>query len=279
MRSIFFAIGGGMSGSAFLQTTAASAIRKLAVDMDISVADRDQVMSFLSQNSDYAPQSGSIVGILKQMKDTMAADLARITEEEKKAVVDFDGLVAAKEKEIGACQKAIEKKIERIGNLGVDIETMKADLSDTAQDMLEDKKFLEDMDEQCASKKKEWDIRCKTRTEELLARCDAVGLESRSHGTRLHPWNRIGIQKCYRLRKACLVVSMVLAGRRLEKAECWPHSSQRTCQVMLFGFFIPVPVTPQTAGQFKVRLSTTEIAIIGGDLHQETCMCKGQWPC
>jgi len=174
MGKAISAIGGGMSGSAFLQTTAASAIRKLAVDMDISVADRDQVMSFLSQNSDYAPQSGSIVGILKQMKDTMAADLARITEEEEKAVVDFDGLVAAKEKEIAACQKAIEKKIERIGNLGVDIETMKGDLSDTAQDMLEDKKFLEDMDEQCASKKKEWDIRCKTRTEELLALADTV---------------------------------------------------------------------------------------------------------
>jgi len=174
MGKAISAIGGGMSGSAFVQTTGASVVRKLAVDMDISAADRDQVMSFLSQNSDYAPQSGSIVGILKQMKDTMAADLARITEEEKKSVVDFDGLVAAKEKEIAACQKAIEDKVTRIGNLGVDIETMKADLTDTEQDMLEDKKFLEDMDEQCASKKKEWDIRCKTRTEELLALGDTI---------------------------------------------------------------------------------------------------------
>jgi len=174
MGKAISAIGGGMSGSAFVQTTGASVVRKLAVDMDISAADRDQVMSFLSQNSDYAPQSGSIVGILKQMKDTMAADLARITEEEKKSVVDFDGLVAAKEKEIAACQKAIEDKVTRIGNLGVDIETMKADLSDTEQDMLEDKKFLGDMDEQCASKKKEWDIRCKTRTEELLALGDTI---------------------------------------------------------------------------------------------------------
>merc|ERR1719272_2023282 len=95
MGKAISAIGGGMSGGAFLQTTSAQTVRKLAVDMDISAADRDQIMSFLSQNSDYAPQSGSIVGILKQMKETMAADLARITEEEKKSVVDFDGLVAA----------------------------------------------------------------------------------------------------------------------------------------------------------------------------------------
>merc|ERR1719356_350903 len=100
------AISGGMSGGAFLQTTAASVVRKLAVDMDISAADRDQIMSFLSHDSDYAPQSGSIVGILKQMKDTMSDDLASATATEKKALADFDALVAAKEKEIAACQKA-----------------------------------------------------------------------------------------------------------------------------------------------------------------------------
>merc|ERR1719321_666818 len=108
------------------------------------------------------------------MKDTMSDDLASITATEKKAVVDFDGLVAAKQKEIASCQKAIEDKVTRIGNLGVEIETMKADLTDTEQDMLEDKKFLADMDEQCASKQKEWDIRCKTRTEELLALSDTI---------------------------------------------------------------------------------------------------------
>jgi len=174
MTKAVAAISGGMSGSAFLQTTAASVVRRLAVDMDISAADRDQVMAFLAHNSDYAPQSGSITGILKQMKDTMSDDLSSITEAEKKAVLDFDALVAAKEKELAACQRAIESKTTRIGNLGVEIETMKADLSDTAQDMLEDKKFLADMDEQCASKQKDWDIRSKMRTEELLALSDTI---------------------------------------------------------------------------------------------------------
>merc|ERR1719271_1002975 len=40
--------------------------------------------------------------------------------------------------------------------------------------MIEDKKFLEGMDEQCAAKKKEWDERCKMRTEELLALSDTI---------------------------------------------------------------------------------------------------------
>jgi chromosome segregation ATPase len=174
MGKAISAIGGGMSGGAFLQTTAAQTVRKLAVDMDISAADRDQIMSFLSQNSDYAPQSGSIVGILKQMKETMEGDLESSTTAENAAKANYDELMKAKTKEIDACTKAIEDKMTRVGNLGVEIETMKGDLSDTQQDMLEDKKFLEGMDEQCAAKKKEWEERCKMRTEELLALSDTI---------------------------------------------------------------------------------------------------------
>ena len=68
----------------------------------------------------------------------MSDDLARVSEAEKKAVTDFDALGAAKKREIAACQKPIEDKVIRIGNLGVEIETMKDDLSVTEQDMLED---------------------------------------------------------------------------------------------------------------------------------------------
>ena len=53
-------------------------------------------------------------------------------------------------------------------SLGGEIETMKGDLSDTHRDMLEDKNFLEGMDEQRAAKETEWDEQCKMRTEELL---------------------------------------------------------------------------------------------------------------
>jgi len=169
------AISGGMGG-AFLQTAAATSVRRICIDADISSADRDQVMAFLSngQGFGYTPASGQIVGILKQMKETMEADLAGITKTEQDAIANYDALAAAKEKQIQANTKAIEQKIERVGNLGVEIETMKADLSDTAQAMLEDKKFLADLDNQCKVKKEEWEVRSKTRTEELLCLADTV---------------------------------------------------------------------------------------------------------
>ena len=49
---------------------------------------------------------------------------------------------------------------------------MKAGLADTQKGMCEDKKFLEDLYEQCAKKKTEWDTECKTRAEDLLAHAD-----------------------------------------------------------------------------------------------------------
>merc|ERR1719502_1697365 len=51
-------------GSAFLQTPAASVLRKVAEKRQES-----DIISFLSGSTDYAPASGEIVGILKQMHD------------------------------------------------------------------------------------------------------------------------------------------------------------------------------------------------------------------
>merc|ERR1719324_1747961 len=46
---------------------------------------------------------------------------------------------------------------------------MKADLRDAEDALVEDKKFLKDLDENCAAKEKEWAERTKMRSEELLA--------------------------------------------------------------------------------------------------------------
>jgi hypothetical protein len=52
--------------------------------MDMNSVDRDMLASFLSSSSSsqYVPQSGEVIGILKQMKDEMEADLkeAKATE-------------------------------------------------------------------------------------------------------------------------------------------------------------------------------------------------------
>merc|ERR1719327_2035336 len=137
----------GVAGG-FLQTSAASVLRRLSLSMDMSSADREMLAAFLSQGSsaEYVPQSGEIIGILKQMKDEMEADLAEAKANEEKAIADYKALVAAKKKEIEAATKAIEDKMTRVGELGVEVATMINDLEDTKEGLEEDKKFLADMD-------------------------------------------------------------------------------------------------------------------------------------
>merc|ERR1719316_1938474 len=103
--------------------------------MDMSNADRDVLSSFLMGGSSgshrYAPASGEIVGILKQMKDTMEKDLKEVIAQEETAKADFEALVTAKEKEIAQATKAIEEKIKRGGEVAIEVVNLKEDLEDT----------------------------------------------------------------------------------------------------------------------------------------------------
>jgi septal ring factor EnvC (AmiA/AmiB activator) len=140
------AIEKGMAG--FLQTRAASVLRRLSVSMDMSSMDREMLASFLSEgnSASYVPQSGEIVGILKQMKDEMEKDLADLSSQEASAQADYEALVAAKTKEIEANTKAIEEKTERVGNIAVEVATKANDLEDTKEGLEEDKQFLADLE-------------------------------------------------------------------------------------------------------------------------------------
>jgi len=177
MKKATAAISKGMGG-AFLQTSTASILKQLSVTVDLSNMDREMLTSFLTQGqgeaSGYVPASGQIVGILKQMTDTMEDSLAKATAEEEAAVKDFDALVAAKTKEINALTSEIESKTARIGELGVSVVTQKEDLDDTSKSLAEDEKFLKDLETDCKTKDDEWATRQKLRAEELLAIADTI---------------------------------------------------------------------------------------------------------
>merc|ERR1719412_463920 len=149
-------------------------LQNLIINMDMSSADRDMLTAFLSQGSGYAPQSGEVLGMLKQMLKTMETELNEITTAEETAVKTFEALVAAKEKELDANGGAIESKMERAAQVGLEIVEMKEDLDDTQKALIEDKKFLAELEKDCGTKEEEWNKRCKIRAEELLAIGDTI---------------------------------------------------------------------------------------------------------
>merc|ERR1719499_2420230 len=99
----------------------------------------------------------------------MDADLADATAKEEDAIKAFDAMSAAKAKEIQALTDEIESKTVRHGEAQVELVNLKNDLSDTQEALLEDKKFLEEMDKSCSTKEAEWAERQKIRAEEMLA--------------------------------------------------------------------------------------------------------------
>merc|ERR1719324_519669 len=166
--------------TAFVQTNTASVLRKIVLARhEMLEDDRQEVLAFLSSSSggivgDYVPRSGEIVGILKQLGDEMAKDQADALAAEEAAIKAYEELMAAKKKEIEALTKMIEDKLVRVADLGVEIATMKNDLTDTEEALIEDKKFLADLEKNCATKEKEWQEICKMRQEELLALAETI---------------------------------------------------------------------------------------------------------
>mmetsp|Transcript_58313 Transcript_58313/g.136336 ORF Transcript_58313/g.136336 Transcript_58313/m.136336 type:complete len:728 (+) Transcript_58313:67-2250(+) len=170
------AISKGMTAS-FVQTGSAKVMKTLIVNTDrIESTEKDMIMSFLegSASDSYAPQSGEILGILKQIKDGMEKDLADITSAEEEAKKNAAALAEAKEKEIAAHTEAIEVKTERSGKAAVEIAEMGHDLEDTKEALEEDKKFLADMAANCGTKEKEWEEIEKLRAEEKLAIAETI---------------------------------------------------------------------------------------------------------
>mmetsp|Transcript_67828 Transcript_67828/g.130961 ORF Transcript_67828/g.130961 Transcript_67828/m.130961 type:complete len:687 (-) Transcript_67828:86-2146(-) len=168
------AIENGMAG-AFLQTMEASNLKKFTIEKaDIPDETRQEVLSFLSGRGEYAPQSGQIVGILKQMEDEMAKSLEEAESTEAEAIKTYDALMAAKQKEVEALNAQIEAKLTRKGELGVELASGLNELEDTKTSVAEDEKFLAELEAGCATKEEEWAAVCKMRQEELVALAETI---------------------------------------------------------------------------------------------------------
>merc|ERR1712032_228541 len=145
----------GMKGS-FLQTNAASVLRRFTMEKaELQDETRQELLAFLSSKTseEYAPQSGQIVGILKQMQEEMDTALADATAAEKEAMKAHIALMEAKNREVDALTAQIEEEQTRTGNLGVGIAGMENDIEDTEQSMAEDKKFIQELAVNCEKRK------------------------------------------------------------------------------------------------------------------------------
>eukprot|EP00811_Abedinium_folium_P017490 NODE_2641_length_2174_cov_8.311676.p1 GENE.NODE_2641_length_2174_cov_8.311676~~NODE_2641_length_2174_cov_8.311676.p1 ORF type:complete len:685 (+),score=266.96 NODE_2641_length_2174_cov_8.311676:73-2127(+) len=168
------------TGKSFVQTGAAQVLKKAVSEFDMVDADRQDVLSFLtgSHAGSYVPQSGEIIGILKQIHDSMSQRLAEKTSDESTAIQQHIDLMVSKKREIEALTESIETKTERKGDLAVRLTQMKDDLEDTKNGLAENEKFLANLDQDCALKRQHRQEREKTRSEEVAALSETIKLLS-----------------------------------------------------------------------------------------------------
>merc|ERR1719359_598441 len=125
-----------------------------------------QVTAFLQQPAgfqSYAPASGQIFGILKQMKETFEQNLAESQKDEKQAAEDFASLKAAKNKEMSSASAMVDSKTQELANK-----------EDTENALAADTKFLADLKERCANADAEFEERTKARNEEQKAVAETI---------------------------------------------------------------------------------------------------------
>jgi hypothetical protein len=124
----------------------------------------------------YAPQSGAILGILKQMLEAFKGDMSENSKDELSKIDTYTTMKAAKEEEISQQKGQVETKTQEFATAKEDLAGAKNDLEDTRAAMSADQKFLLEITEKCTKAEFEWEERLKTRTEEQQAISEAIAI-------------------------------------------------------------------------------------------------------
>merc|ERR1719190_175427 len=152
-------------------------------------SERNLITSFIQAPADYfdatptfkqsyAPQSGEIFGILRQMKETFESNLSDSQKEELANQKAYEDLKAAKEEEIAAGQAQIESKTQEKADTDEKNAQSKQDVTDTKASLSADEQFLMMLKEKCSMTDKEWEERSKTRQLEMEACSKALAVLS-----------------------------------------------------------------------------------------------------
>merc|ERR1719506_1786968 len=126
----------------------------------------------------YAPQSGEIFGILKQMKETFESNLSSSQKDEMANQKAYEELKAAKEEEIKAGQEQIDSKTQELADTDEKNAQAKEDVEDTKKSLSADEQFLMMLKEKCSMTDGEWEERQKTRQLEMEAVSKALAILS-----------------------------------------------------------------------------------------------------
>lgn len=117
----------------------------------------------------YNSQSGEIMGVLKQLKEEMEADLAESQKHETAQAAAFEELRSAKTQEIESGEKMAEEKEDELAVTVNSLAEAKEDLGQESAALGESREFLKNLKETCANAETNFQARKSARLEEIKA--------------------------------------------------------------------------------------------------------------
>jgi hypothetical protein len=117
----------------------------------------------------YSSRTGGILGLLKQMGDKTAADLAASQKADMEAMISFQSLRAAKSAEIAAATKQKDMKQTELADLLDKVAKSKEDMESTKEALSADEQMLLEASKSCTQEEEEYAGRSKVRSEEINA--------------------------------------------------------------------------------------------------------------
>lgn len=124
----------------------------------------------------YTSQSGEVVGILKDMKDTFERNLDTSTKAEDAAITAHGKFMEEKKKAHGEMKSLFEGKQENLSNNDSELSTKTSELEAAQGTLAEDQTFLEQLLDMCKAKSKQYEERTLLRTNEEAAIAQAVAI-------------------------------------------------------------------------------------------------------
>merc|ERR1719235_1224114 len=149
-----------------------------AASVFLTTKQRQTLTSFLQApfTGTYQSQSGEIVGILKNMRDTFKSNLASARAAESSAAESHSKFTKVKEDEFAKMKKTFDDKDKTLGENDDALSTKKTQKVEETEGKASNEEFLAKLIKMCAAKTKEFEDRKMVRANEEAAVAEAVSI-------------------------------------------------------------------------------------------------------
>jgi hypothetical protein len=124
----------------------------------------------------YTAQSGEVVGILKDMRDTFETNLASARDTEKKALAAYEAYMKIKQDAYDSMSASYEEKQKSLGDNDGELSSKKKALEEARNQLASDNEFLDKLLPLCSDKTKSYENRKVMRAQEEAAIAEAISI-------------------------------------------------------------------------------------------------------